>query len=366
MSTTDRTKAGYDHFMLKEIMEQPDALDRTLRAAPEQIAACRLDPAGIRELKGVTLAACGTSYHACLAARYWLEGLARIPCQVEIASEFAGMTNFLGPQHLAVFVSQSGETGDTLAALRAARKSRCRSLALCNVAGSTLAQEAESAFVTQCGPEVGVASTKAFTAQLAALLALAVHFGEVRGSLNATQSAAWRERFALIPGWMRETLEVQKAVQSLAAQAHKRSDFIFIGRGLNFPIALEGSLKLKEVSYLHADGYAAGELRHGPMALVDSRKTVVALATDQAGSEKVLSVMREVRERGGRLAAIISKGSPFYPGEEDTVLEVPRVPEEIAPILNVVPLQFLAYYVAVLRGADVDRPRNLRKSVTES
>ena len=363
-------KSGYKHFMLKETMEQPEAIEDTLRGRlSSDSTGLHLDidlpPSFVGSLDKVTFVACGTSYHAALVARFWFESLAKVPCQVEIASEFRYRPSFLGKKDLAVFVSQSGETADTLAALRLARESGARTLAVCNVLGSSMTTEAHTTLYTHCGPEIGVASTKAFTGQLAALLLLAVHVGGIRGAIGGAKRRELVSQIVRLPARVREALKTNPKVLAVARKFYgTKSHFLYLGRNLNYPIALEGALKLKEISYIHAEGYPAGELKHGPIALIDKDMPLVALATGSAVYEKIVSNIEEAKARGGIVIAVADQGDKVIQGLANEVLSVPRVPEFLSPIVNVVPLQLLAYHIAALKGCDVDQPRNLAKSVT--
>ncbi|MBI4217825.1 MAG: glutamine--fructose-6-phosphate transaminase (isomerizing), partial [Elusimicrobia bacterium] len=362
-------KSNFKHFMLKEIMEQPTAVQDTLRGR------LLIQPQGLpldiglsldflKHCERVTFAACGTSFHAAQVGRFWFERLCRIPCSVEIASEFRYRDQFLNAKHLSIFISQSGETADTLAALRIAKKTRARTLAICNVLGSTITSESQSTLYTHCGPEIGVASTKAFTGQLTALLLLAIHLGIVRGSLDLKSAQTLAADFLKLPQWIRETLEISGNVRSIAKRFVKKSHFLYLGRNLNYPIALEGALKLKEISYIHAEGYPAGEMKHGPIALIDREMPIVALVTQSSVYEKIHSNIQEAKARGGTILAVATQGDKFIQGTADETLFVPKIPEIFSPIVNVVPLQLFAYHMADLRGCDVDQPRNLAKSVT--
>ncbi len=367
-------KGGYRHFMLKEIHEQPRAMRDTLlgRFSLEEggVHLEELGPAAerLREATRVVLLACGTSWHAALVGKFLIEHLAGIPVEVDYGSEFRYREPLVGPGTAAVAISQSGETADTLAAFREARSRGALPLAICNVVGSALTREASGALLTHAGPEIGVASTKAFTAQLVALALLALHLGRLRGALSAD---ACRQRLAeltRVPHLMEQVLEREGAVEELSRRLSHARDFLFLGRGVNYPIALEGALKLKEISYLHAEGYPAGEMKHGPIALVDDDLPVVALCPGGRVHEKMLSNVQEVKARGGRVVAVAPAGDPALremltiPG--DALLEIPPVPELWSPFLTVLPLQLLAYHVALRAGRDVDQPRNLAKSVT--
>ncbi len=362
-------KSGYKHFMLKEIMEQPNAIEDTIRGrvyskGGEFEKELGLSASTLKSLKRITLVACGTSYHAALIGRFWLESLAKVSCQVEIASEFRYRTSFLDKNDLAIFISQSGETADTLAALRLAKKSGAKTLAICNVLGSTITNAADSTFYTHCGPEIGVASTKAFTGQLTALLLLAVHLAGVRGAVPKKELENIQKDLVKIPSWVRESLESSSRIEAIAKNLYKKFHFLYLGRNLNYPLALEGALKLKEISYIHAEGYPAGEMKHGPIALIDENMPIVAIATQSLVYEKVLSNIQEAKARGGFVIAIASKGDAKITQVANETIYVPSVPETYAPLINAIPLQFLAYHIAVLRGCDVDQPRNLAKSVT--
>jgi glucosamine--fructose-6-phosphate aminotransferase (isomerizing) len=366
-------KGGYRHFMLKEIHEQPRAINDTLAGrisldrgevffAPEEFP---LTDADLRSVGRVYLASCGTSWHASLVGKFYLETLARVPAEVDYASEFRYRDPLVDRDTLITIVTQSGETADTLAALREAKSRGARSIAICNVMGSTATREAEGTILTHCGPEIGVASTKAFTAQLTALYMMALRIGAARGVLDRD---AVRDRLTDIvhlPSFVERTLELDEAIQALARTYKDAKDFLYLGRGVNYPIALEGALKLKEISYIHAEGYPAGEMKHGPIALIDEQLPVVALAPQDAVFEKMLSNMEEVKARGGTLIVVTSEGMEKHlSGKADHVLAVPPAPEFVTPALLVVPLQLLAYHIALLRGCDVDQPRNLAKSVT--
>ncbi len=366
-------KGGYRHFMLKEIHEQPRAINDTLAGrisldrgevffAEEEFP---LTDADLRAVERVYLASCGTSWHASLVAKFYLEKLARVPAEVDYASEFRYRDPLVDRNSLITIVTQSGETADTLAALREAKGRGARSVAICNVMGSTATREAEGTILTHCGPEIGVASTKAFTAQLTALYLMALRMGASRGVLDR---GAVRDRLTDVvhlPSLVEKTLELDAAIQQLARTYKDARDFLYLGRGVNYPIALEGALKLKEISYIHAEGYPAGEMKHGPIALIDREMPVVAVAPRDAVFEKMLSNMEEVKARGGTLIVLTSEGMEGHlKGKADHVLAVPSAPELIAPALLVVPLQLLAYHIALLRGCDVDQPRNLAKSVT--
>jgi glucosamine--fructose-6-phosphate aminotransferase (isomerizing) len=367
-------KGGYRHFMLKEIHEQPRAVRDTLlgRIGLEQGAVHleELGPAaaGLREAQRVVLLACGTSWHAALVGKFLLEQLAGVPTEVDYGSEFRYRTPLIGPGTLAVAISQSGETADTLAAFREAKRRGALPVGICNVQGSMLTREAAGTLLTHAGPEIGVASTKAFTAQLVALSLLALHLGRLRGTLSAEDGRAHLGNLARIPSLMEQALAGEGAVENLSRSLGSAQDFLYLGRGVHYPIALEGALKLKEISYIHAEGYPAGEMKHGPIALIDESLPVVALCPKGRVYDKMLSNVQEVKARGGRVVAVAFAGDEelrrVLEPERDSVLEVPACDELWSPMLMVLPLQLLAYHVAVRAGRDVDQPRNLAKSVT--
>ncbi len=363
-------KAGYRHFMLKETHEQPQAIENTLRnrllplhdGVLEREAG--MPPGLIASIKGVHIVACGTAYHAGIVGKYLLERFARMPAQVETASEFRYREPLIDPATLVVAISQSGETADTIAAIQLAKQAGAKVLSICNTVGSTVTRSADFNFYTHCGPECGVASTKAFIGQLAALNVLALHLAASLGRLPDAEGMAWVEELSRMPDLIRETLKLDAQVLDLARYYAQAEHFIFIGRTVNYPTAIEGALKLKEISYIHAEGYPAGEMKHGPLALVDETMPVLAIATRSAVFEKILSNMEEAKARGGRLIALCTKGEARLTGKADHVLELPAVSEHLSPIVNIIPLQLLAYHIADLRGCDVDQPRNLAKSVT--
>jgi glucosamine--fructose-6-phosphate aminotransferase (isomerizing) len=367
-------KGGFRHFMLKEIHEQPRAMRDTLlgRISLEE-GEVHLEELGraaeaLREARRVVLLACGTSWHAALVGKFLIEQLAGLPAEVDYGSEFRYRTPIVGPGTIAVAISQSGETADTLAAFREAKSKGALGLAICNVQGSMLTREAAGSLLTHAGPEIGVASTKAFTGQLVALSLLALHLGRLRGTLAAEACREHLSHLTRVPQLMEQALEQESRVEELARTLSHSRDFLFLGRGVNYPIALEGALKLKEISYLHAEGYPAGEMKHGPIALVDEDLPVVAICPPGRVQEKMLSNVQEVKARGGRVIAVGPAGDEgllaLLDGPGDTLLEIPRGPELWSPFLAVLPLQLLAYHVAVRAGRDVDQPRNLAKSVT--
>jgi glucosamine--fructose-6-phosphate aminotransferase (isomerizing) len=365
-TVAEAEKAGYPHFMLKEIHEQPRALTDTLRG---RLLVDRndavLDDLDISRVpRRVVLLACGTSYHAGLVGKFLIESAARLPCEVDLASEFRYRDPVVGPEDLVVGISQSGETADTLAAIKEAKSRGARTLAICNVVDAAIARACDGALYTHAGPEIGVASTKCFTAQLAALSLLAIHLGRRTGSLGDQAAADLIRELMLIPQKMSETLAAMGDLRALAERYKDAKDFLFLGRGTNYPIALEGALKLKEISYIHAEGYAAGEMKHGPIALIDDGIPVVVIAPRGKGYEKVLSNLAEVRARDGQVIAVATKGDDTIAAGCRDVLWVPDAPALLQPMLTVLPLQLLAYAVALARGNDVDQPRNLAKSVT--
>ncbi len=369
-------KGGYKHFMLKEIFEQPRAVrDTTLGRVGQETGRIFLDemditPAEFRAFRSVKIIACGTSWHAALAGKFLIEKLARIPVEVDYGSEFRYRDPIITPEMLTVVISQSGETADTLAAQREAKQKGSKTLAICNVVGSMITREASGTIYTHAGPEIGVASTKAFTCQLTALAVLAAYLGQMRGQLDDEASRDFVQELVRIPGKIETILANDHQFEELGRKLFRASDFLYLGRGVHFPIALEGALKLKEISYIHAEGYPAGEMKHGPNALIDENLPVVILATkdDTPASallyEKTLSNMQEVKAREGRVVAIVTEGDTEARKVADYVIEIPMAPDLLAPILEIVPLQLLAYHIAVRRGCDVDQPRNLAKSVT--
>ena len=363
-------KGEFRHFMLKEIHEQPKVVQRTLegRLGQQQVLVQAFGPQAAElfaKVRNVQIVACGTSYHAGMVARYWLEGLAGIPCQVEVASEFRYRKVVVQPDTLFVSISQSGETADTLAALRNAKElGFLASLAICNVSISSLVRESDLTLLTQAGPEIGVASTKAFTTQLVALLLLTLSLGQVQGTLAEGVEAELVEELRRLPTRLGEALAMDGTVEKVAELFAEKNHTLFLGRGAQFPVAMEGALKLKEISYIHAEAYPAGELKHGPLALVDSDMPVVTVAPNNELLEKLKSNLQEVRARGGELIVFADEQAGMSNGEGTHVIAMPHIIDALAPILYTIPLQLLSYYVAVLKGTDVDQPRNLAKSVT--
>jgi glutamine---fructose-6-phosphate transaminase (isomerizing) len=365
-------KGGYKHFMLKEIFEQPRALADTLRGrllrseGNVHFEGWTMTADEVKALSRVTILGCGTSYHAGLAGRWMIETLARLPVDVELASEFRYRNPLVDHTHLAVAISQSGETLDTLAAMREAASRGARTMTLCNVVGSAMTREAQVTVLTNAGPEIGVASTKAFTTQLAGLYMLAVKLGVMRGTLSTAQAQEHLHQLSELPKLVEETLHCDAEVRKVARHYMDAQDFLFLGRGPMQAVALEGALKLKEISYIHAEGYAGGEMKHGPIALIDEKMPVVVVAPSdpKVAFEKMLGNLEEVRARGGKVIAVIDGDIPHGKALAEHVIRVPKTTSLLAPIVNTVPLQLLAYHVADLRGNDVDQPRNLAKSVT--
>ncbi|MCS7024745.1 MAG: glutamine--fructose-6-phosphate transaminase (isomerizing) [Bryobacteraceae bacterium] len=370
-------KGGYKHFMLKEIFEQPRAVrDTMLGRVGQETGRVFMDemdisPKEFQSFRDIRIVACGTSWHAALAGKFMIERLARIPVEVDYGSEFRYRDPIVDSNTLTVVISQSGETADTLAAQREAKQKGSKTLAICNVLGSMITREAAGCLLTHAGPEIGVASTKAFTAQLTALAILALYLGQVRGKLSAELSSAFSQELLRIPGKLEHLLSTDPVREDLEKRLFRATDFLFLGRGIHYPIALEGALKLKEISYIHAEGYPAGEMKHGPNALIDENLPVVVIATRDPNSassqvlfEKTLSNIQEVKARGGLVLAVACEGEAEIDKLADHVIWVPPTDELLLPILEIVPLQLLAYQIAVRRGCDVDQPRNLAKSVT--
>ncbi|MGA8669526.1 MAG: glutamine--fructose-6-phosphate transaminase (isomerizing) [Terracidiphilus sp.] len=371
-------KGGYKHFMLKEIWEQPRAIrDTTLgRVSLDSgkifLGEMEIDDEELAIASSINIAACGTSWHAALAGKYMIERLARLPVDVDYASEYRYRNPIPDRNALGLLITQSGETADTLAAQREMKSLGSKTVAICNVVGAMVAREAHGAIYTHAGPEIGVASTKAFTAQLTALFLLATKLGQLRGRLNKEQSVALIEELSRVPARIEEVLRARSTqCEQLAKEFANSRDFLYLGRGIHFPIALEGALKLKEISYIHAEGYPAGEMKHGPNALIDETLPVVVLTTrDEADPasklryEKTLSNIQEVTARSGRVIAVATEGDSTIAGLVEHVIYVPPTFELLSPLIEIVPLQLLAYYIAVRRGCDVDQPRNLAKSVT--
>jgi glucosamine--fructose-6-phosphate aminotransferase (isomerizing) len=370
-------KGGFKHFMLKEIYEQPRAVrDTTLGRISQETGHVYLDEMEITEAefkaaKKINIAACGTSWHAAQAGKFMIERMARIPVEVDYASEWRYRDPIVPQDTITIVISQSGETADTIAAQREAKAKGSKTLAICNVVGSMITREAAGTIYTHAGPEIGVASTKAFTAQLTALYLFALYLGQVRGAISADKAKDAIHELTCLPGKLEHLLTHEEDCEDLAKHYVRSQDFLFLGRGIHYPIALEGALKLKEISYIHAEGYPAGEMKHGPNALIDENLPVVIIATrdpkdalSMVRYEKTCSNLKEVKARSGQVIALATEGDHEIKEAADYVIYVPEAPEELLPILEIVPLQLLAYHIAVRRGCDVDQPRNLAKSVT--
>ncbi|MCD6413812.1 MAG: glutamine--fructose-6-phosphate transaminase (isomerizing) [Elusimicrobia bacterium] len=362
-------KEGYRHFMLKEIFEQPRAVQETLRGKIDiekndiLIEDANLSGKEIKNCRKIYIVACGTAYHAGLVGKFLLENFAKIPCEVEIGSEFRYRKPLLEKNDLVLIISQSGETADTLAGLRLAQKNGVKTLAICNVLGATATREAGGIIYTHAGPEIGVASTKAFTTQLIALYLLTIRLGRIKKTLSEKEAKKFLNELVKMPHRIRQALRTKPTVEQIAKKYFKKSDFLYLGRNINYPIALEGALKLKEISYIHAEGYPAGEMKHGPIALIDEEMPVLAIATKSKVREKILSNIQEAKTRNGTIIALATAGDRQIKKFADDVIYLPETPEEFSPLVNVVPLQLLAYYIAYFRGCDIDQPRNLAKSV---
>jgi glucosamine--fructose-6-phosphate aminotransferase (isomerizing) len=363
-------KGGYDRFMQKEIFEQPravlDTIGTRVREAESEVEldGIELDAGAAKAIDRISLVACGTAYYSCMVGKYLYEQIAGIPAEVDLASEFRYRRPILGNRVCVVPVSQSGETADTLAALRQGRESGSRVLSICNVRDSSIARESHDVLYTHAGPEIGVASTKAFTTQIVAHYLLALKLGQARGRLSAEESQSHIQNLLRLPRLMEQTLALDEPVRAVAQKYFHASNFLFLGRGIMYPIALEGALKLKEISYIHAEGYAAGEMKHGPIALIDADMPVLVIATQSAVYDKVVSNLEQVRTRDGQVIALASEGDTEISEKADDVIRIPDLGDYLTAVLATVPLQLLAYHVAVLKGTDVDQPRNLAKSVT--
>jgi glucosamine--fructose-6-phosphate aminotransferase (isomerizing) len=370
-------KGGFKHFMLKEVYEQPRTVRDTMLGRISQdsghifLSEMHVSDDEFRKLTKMNIAACGTSWHAALAGKFMIETLARVPVEVDYASEWRYRDPILARDTMTMLISQSGETADTIAAQREAKAKGSKTIAICNVVGSMITREAAGTIYTHAGPEIGVASTKAFTGQLTALYLFALYLAQVRGTITPEQAKAAVHELTLIPGKLEQILTHDEACDELAKTYMRAQDFLFLGRGIHYPIALEGALKLKEISYIHAEGYPAGEMKHGPNALIDENLPVVVIATRDVNSaqsmvryEKTMSNLQEVKARSGVVIALATEGDKEVAEDADHVLYVPPAPEELSAILEIVPLQLLAYHIAVRRGCDVDQPRNLAKSVT--
>ncbi|HEX8289334.1 MAG TPA: glutamine--fructose-6-phosphate transaminase (isomerizing) [Pyrinomonadaceae bacterium] len=370
-------KGGFKHFMLKEIYEQPRAIRDTVRGRVSldsgkiYLEQMNISEDDFKQINSVTVVACGTSWHAGIAGKYMIEQLARVPVEVDYASEFRYRNPVLDENTLLIVISQSGETADTIAAMREAKKFGCKTLAVCNVQGSMIHREADGTILTHAGPEIGVASTKAFTSQMIALYLFALYLGQLRGKLDQAQAKHHAQQLAELPLKIEHLLSDADTIEELSREFFRSQDFLYLGRGINFPIALEGALKLKEISYIHAEGYPAGEMKHGPNALIDEKLPVVVVNTREEGNaaselryEKTHSNIVEVKARDGIVVSILTEGDEMSSRVSDHIIEIPETSDLLAPILSIVPLQLLAYYIAVRRGCDVDQPRNLAKSVT--
>lgn len=370
-------KGGFKHFMLKEIFEQPRAVRDTVQGRVSldtgkvYLDAMDISEEEFRTVTSIKIAACGTSWHAGLAGKYMLEKLARVPVDVDYASEFRYRDPVLSPNDLLIVISQSGETADTIAALREAKAAGCKVLAICNVEGSMITREADGTILTHAGPEIGVASTKAFTSQMVALYLFALYLGDVRGKLSEDELKKLAQDLAELPLKIEQILNDADSIEELSKDFFRVQDFLYLGRGINFPVALEGALKLKEISYIHAEGYPAGEMKHGPNALIDEKLPVVVINTRETGNagselryEKTHSNIVEVKARDGVIISVLTEGDTMSSKVSSHIIEVPEASDLLSPIVSIVPLQLLSYHIAVRRGCDVDQPRNLAKSVT--
>jgi len=367
-------KGGHKHFMLKEIFEQPTAARDTIlgRVSLDRgqifLEDLNIPEEMFRTLQKVTIIACGTSWHAALVGKYLIEALAHVPVEVDYGSEYRYRNPIVASNELALVITQSGETADTLAALREAKKKGAQSIAICNVVGSMATREAQGTVYTHAGPEIGVASTKAFTSQLIALQLLALYMAQVRGTLTPPQIRDHITELLQMPQTIEQALKASASLDKVAERFYNRTDFLFLGRGINYPIALEGALKLKEISYIHAEGYPAGEMKHGPIALIDERMPVVAIAPNDHVFEKMIGNVQEAKARGGSVIAFTTEGDPRMAGvldpQSDVIIPMPATTALLTPVVMTIPLQLLAYHIAVRRGCDVDQPRNLAKSVT--
>ncbi|HEY1374973.1 MAG TPA: glutamine--fructose-6-phosphate transaminase (isomerizing) [Candidatus Binatia bacterium] len=363
-------KGGYRHFMLKEINEQPQTITDTFRGrislkeGAVALEGIPLTAAQMRRVKKIHLVACGTAWHAALVGKFMLEEIARIPAEVDYGSEFRYRSPLVDRDSLLLLISQSGETADTLAAVETARKKKAKVISICNVVDSTIARKSDGVFYTHAGPEISVASTKAFTSQLTAMYLLAIGLGRLNGRLAKTEAKTLLEDTMHLPTWVEDALKLDGEIEALAREVCHAADFLYLGRGINYPIALEGALKLKEISYIHAEGYPAGEMKHGPIALIDEKVPVVVLLPRDRNFQKTLSNLKEVESRGGKILAITNRRDETIDAVAFRTLVVPEASHFLTPIVLTIPLQLLAYYVAIERGTDVDQPRNLAKSVT--
>jgi glucosamine--fructose-6-phosphate aminotransferase (isomerizing) len=371
-------KGGFKHFMLKEIYEQPRSVRDTVQGRVSLDSGQvfldemnNLTEADFKRFSSIKIAACGTSWHAGLAGKYMIEQLARVPVDVDYASEFRYRDPVMDENTLLLVISQSGETADTIAALREAKELGAKVLAICNVQGSMIVREADGTILTHAGPEIGVASTKAFTGQMVALYLLGLYLGQLRGSLSKDEAKFHAQELAELPVKLEHLLNNSDSIEELSKEFFRSTDFLYLGRGINFPVALEGALKLKEISYIHAEGYPAGEMKHGPNALIDERLPVLFINTREEGNraselryEKTHSNIVEVKAREGIVISVLTEGDTMSSMVSDHVIEIPASSDLLSPILSIIPLQLLAYHIAVRRGCDVDQPRNLAKSVT--
>ena len=371
-------KGGFKHFMLKEIYEQPRSVRDTVQGRISLDSGqvfldemANITEADFKRFTSIKIAACGTSWHAGLAGKYMIEQLARIPVDVDYASEFRYRDPVMDENSLLLVISQSGETADTIAALREAKELGACVLAICNVQGSMIVREADGTILTHAGPEIGVASTKAFTSQMIALYLLGMYLGQVRGVLSVDEARFHAQELAELPVKLEHLLNDSDGIEELSKEFFRSTDFLYLGRGINFPVALEGALKLKEISYIHAEGYPAGEMKHGPNALIDERLPVLFINTREEGNraselryEKTHSNIVEVKAREGIVISVLTEGDSISSVVSDHVIEIPAASDLLSPILSIIPLQLLAYHIAVRRGCDVDQPRNLAKSVT--
>ena len=363
-------KGGYDHFMLKEIYEQPRAIVDTFRGRllcedqKIQLSGIEDHKEVFQKAKRIIIIACGTSWHAGLVGEYLFEDAARIPVEVEYASEFRYRNPIIGSDDVVIAISQSGETADTLAAIKLAKEAGAFIFGICNVVGSSIARTADTGAYTHAGPEIGVASTKAFTTQITILMLIGLRLGQLRGTLSIEDFARVAAELEALPQSVETVLTSEQYIEKIAKSYKGATNFLYLGRGYNFPVALEGALKLKEISYIHAEGYPAAEMKHGPIALIDKNMPVVVIATSKGHYEKVVSNIQEIKSRNGKIIAVVTKGDKSVKALADHVIEIPEATESLTPILASVPLQLLAYHIAVMRGCNVDQPRNLAKSVT--
>src|SRR5690554_5272870 len=363
-------KGGYDHFMLKEIFEQPDVIKDTYRG---RLLADKglIRMAGVEDnlerflnANRILIIACGTSWHAGLVAEYIIEEFARIPVEVEYASEFRYRNPIITPKDVVIAISQSGETADTLAAIKLAKKEGAFVFGVCNVVGSSISRETDAGAYTHAGPEIGVASTKAFTTQITVLTLIALRLAQAKGTMNKKDFHYHLEELKLIPGKIEKVLESSSLIEEISEQYKSSRNFLFLGRGFNFPVALEGALKLKEISYIHAEGYPSAEMKHGPIALIDEKMPVVVIATKKGHYQKVMNNIEEIKSRKGKIIGVVTEGDQGVKNIADYVIEVPDTIEAFTPLLNTIPLQLLSYHIALMLGKNVDQPRNLAKSVT--